>query len=184
MIFFRIILILLTFWLGGFVWFIDQMNVNTSLIKDKYDAIIVLTGAKGRIDTGIKLLSENKARHLFISGVGKDASLKDLSKYIDSFPESEITDLQYKITLGHNATSTEENAIESMQWVKSNNYKTIILVTSDYHMLRSLFLFERYLPDSEIIPFYSSKSNISLQLAFLEYNKYLFFIFYKNFNEE
>lgn len=184
MIFFRIILILFTFWLGGFVWFIDQMNVKTNVIDHKYDAIIVLTGAKGRIDTGLKLLSESKAEHLFISGVGQDVSLKDLGKYIDSLSENEIKNLEHKITLGHAATSTEENAIESMQWVKSNDYKSIILVTSDYHMLRSLFLFERYLLNTEIIPFYSSKSNISLQIAFLEYNKYLFFIFYKNFIEE
>lgn len=184
MIFFRIMLISLVIWLAGFIWFIDQMNLNQKFMNHKYDAIIVLTGAKGRIDTGIKLLSENKARHLFISGVGQNANLSDLSKYIDSFSEDDIHALEQKITLGHTATSTEENAVESMKWIKNNNYNSIILVTSNYHMLRSLFLFQRYLPNIEIMPFYSSRSSKSLKLTFLEFNKYLFFIFYKNFIED
>jgi uncharacterized SAM-binding protein YcdF (DUF218 family) len=181
---FRVTIIILIVWFTGFVWFIDQMNQPNNLKKQQFDAIIVLTGARGRIDSGIKLLSENFADKLFISGVGKNVKLDDLSQFIESVPTEDIGNLKDKITLGHFATSTEENAIETLEWLKQNNFNKIILVTSNYHMLRSVFLFEHYMPNIKIMPFFSSKNSISLKYAFIEYNKYLLCVAYKNIIED
>jgi uncharacterized SAM-binding protein YcdF (DUF218 family) len=168
--------LLVILWLLGFIFFIYNISTLENVIDKKADAIIVLTGAKGRIDTGIQLLWQKNAAHLFVSGVGKNAVLSDLSKYLDSFTSNQIKSIEDFITLGHEANSTEENALETAQWIKDNNYKSIILVTSNYHIPRSLYLFKHFMPHISIIAHPSKNKNISLKLAFLEYNKFIFCI--------
>jgi uncharacterized SAM-binding protein YcdF (DUF218 family) len=180
MIFFRIFNILflpIALWLLGFCWFLEKINIAEPQINKKYDAIVVLTGAKGRIDTGMQLLWDKHAEHLFVSGVGQYAILKDLSQYLDSFTPKQAESLKSSITLGHLASSTEENALETLHWIRDKHYKNIILVTSNYHIPRSLYLFESLMPEINFTPYPLVKSHISLKLAFIEYNKYLYVIF-------
>ncbi len=175
MIFFkilRILFLIIFLWLAGFVLFLSNINYKNVTLNEKADAIIVLTGAKGRIDAGLHLLSSGHGEHLFISGVGQKAPLKDLSKFLSSFPADQVQSLESFITLGHFADSTEGNAIESLEWIKRHNYKRIILVTSNYHMPRSLCLFKHFIPDITIIP-YPVINNVNYPLAFQEYNKFL-----------
>ena len=130
-------------WFVGFMWFaahvalIEPENPNSTT-----DAIIVLTGDKGRIDTGIRLLKEKKSEELFISGVNPDVKIEDLTsgKLIPCC-----------ITLGYMADNTEQNASESAGWIKANKIKSVRLVTSNYHMVRSKTAFEANIPDIEII---------------------------------
>jgi uncharacterized SAM-binding protein YcdF (DUF218 family) len=183
MIFFRIISILFLGWIIGLAWFINQVESTQSKNLEKSDAIVVLTGSKGRIDAGIELLLEKKANYLFVSGVGQKAPLDDLSQYLSSFNPKQIEPLKSSIFLGHFASSTEENALETAYWVKQHHYKKIILVTSNYHMPRSLFLLRKAMPDVEIVPYQVVKNkkywkNIpTLKLILLEYNKLLFLYF-------
>ncbi len=182
MIFFRILIIscfLLLIWFIGFVYFVGKIPQTEPTLPEKADAIIVLTGARGRIDAGLILLSGGCAEKLFISGVGQKADLADLSQYLVSFPAQKTTELKSSITLGHFASSTEENAIESLEWINQHNYKKIILVTSNYHMPRSLYLFERSMPNIVFIPYHVIRpgspwqSSSSFKVTFLEYNKLL-----------
>lgn len=174
--FFKILFLILILWIIGFGCFVQQISKDQTSLTQKSDAIIVLTGAKGRIDVGLHLLQQKQADHLFISGVGYKVELEDLSKYLTSFPASQVKNIKNSITLGHFANTTEENAIESSVWVKQNNFNKIILVTSNYHMPRSLYLFKKYMPEVTIIPYsFTKEMNIkaSLNIAFLEYNKFL-----------
>lgn len=170
--FLTVIFLIIIVYLSGFAWFSKQISYKETILKEKADAIIVLTGAKGRIDMGLRLLSQGHGAYLFISGVGQNAALNELSKFLSTFPRSQVKYLEHLITLGHEAESTEGNALESMQWLKERHYKKIILVTSNYHMIRSLYLFKHFIPDVEVIP-YPFINKFSLQLVFLEYNKYL-----------
>ena len=97
MIFFRIISILFLGWIIGLAWFINQVESTQSKNLEKSDAIVVLTGSKGRIDAGIELLLENKANYLFVSGVGQKAPLDDLSQYLSSFNPKQIEPLKSSI---------------------------------------------------------------------------------------
>mgnify|MGYP006074895259 CR=1 FL=1 len=190
MIFFRIISFILLCWIAGFIWFLYQFESTNINDLKKSDAIIVLTGSQGRIDAGINLLLENKAPILFISGVGKKSKLKDLSKYLISYNHKQLKPLESSIYLGHFASTTKENAIETAQWITKHNCKKIILVTSDYHMQRSLLWLKEYMPNVEITPFQVVKNidnkdqswkNIpSLKLIILEYNKLIFSYFIGN----
>ena len=50
------------------------------------------------------------------------------------------------------ATSTMGNAIETADWIKKSGFNSIILVTANYHMPRSLMLFRHIMPEIRIIP--------------------------------
>lgn len=135
------------FWLVGLLLFVE--NIPRPKPDDTLtDAVVVLTGGPGRINRGIELLASEKARELLISGVGADAPMRDLISD-NALPKSR---LECCVTLGRAARDTRENAIEAAGWAASRNIVSIRLVTSDFHMPRSLLEFERRLPQLQIIP--------------------------------
>lgn len=122
--------------LGGFAAFYESVDFHNQ--PQKADAIVVLTGGSGRVATGVELLENEAAPKLFITGVGKDAGVKDILNEMD-LPE----DLLTKIELGHEAENTIGNAVEARSWLVDNQISSIILVTSNYHMPRSMLTFKR-----------------------------------------
>lgn len=170
-------------WIMGFVWFVGLIPDRISKIDGVTDAIVVLTGGSGRIDAGFMLLAEGKAKKLFISGVGKNANLEDISK-ISTFHQNNKANLKSNIALGYEAYNTVENAIETMNWMRQNNVHSIILVTSNYHIPRSLAEFQLIMQDHKIIayPVISNAIKIekwwmfpgTMKLIFLEYNKFIY----------
>lgn len=178
MSFFKSLLLIFIIWFFGFVAFVSNIHFSKDEISEEADAIIVLTGAKGRLDAGFDLLIAKKAKQLFISGVGKDTSLNDLLSKLSNIDQKKLN--RENIFIGHMASSTQENAIETENWVKENNIRSIILVTSNYHMIRSLLEMERLMPDVKIIPYQVVKNigfwkNLdNLKLILLEYHKFIF----------
>lgn len=165
-------------WLIGLFMFVERIprapeNANVT------DAVVVLTGGPGRIDRGVALLAEAKADEMLISGVGPDVRRTDL------ISDSDLSDgiLTCCVTLGRAARDTRENAIEAAGWAASRGISSIRLVTSDFHMPRSLLEFEHRLPDTQILPEPVSTHNIQLDgwwsrpgtalLLAGEYTKYL-----------
>lgn len=180
----RVSVILFLFWLIGLIWFI-------SIIPDKLEdkdtvtnSIVVLTGGKNRLLTGFKLLEENKAEKLLISGVDEKANMADLKQIYNKYTSEEMKSYEDRITLGHYATNTYSNALETALWMKANKFKSLRLVTSNYHLPRSLIEFQSAMPDIKIIPHPVFTDNFELnkwwlfpmtvKLIMLEYNKYLF----------
>ena len=168
--------ILVTAWAILFLVFcVGTIGIKyTPLIQS--DAIVVLTGGTDhRIEAGINLLKQNWAKTLFISGVNKIVRNKDLLKESDS-------DLESVIHLGYSAKNTHTNALEVAQWTKENNIKSIILVTSFYHMPRSLLEIKSTQPNLIITPYsvFPSKFDESVSwlhqrcvwYLFLEYHKF------------
>ena len=176
-------LLTLMVWIGGYGAFLS--NVQTTIPHDpseKTDAIVVLTGGNFRIATGLDLFAKELAPELMITGVHKTVTEKDVRamwKGSTSLPEC-------CITLGYEATSTFENALETETWVKENNIKSIRLVTSTYHVQRALIEFNNMLKDTKIIihpvekPDYDSEDVLFWKITFDEYNKTLYrsFILY------
>lgn len=167
-------------WALGFVLFTRYINSFDIDTNTKTDAIIVLTGGRNRISEGIKLLNENLADKLFISGVPENISIGQIEK------QAKIkADDENKIELGRKAKNTIENAIETEEWIKKNNIKSIRLVTSSYHIPRSLQEFIVYVTmgnDLEVVlnPIYSPNVNHkwwkswgTFRLLMMEYNKFL-----------
>ena len=176
------LILLISLWVIGFILFSSYaIGIKYRPLKSA-EAIVALTGGSDRIKEAIQLLKDSKADRLFISGVNENVTGYHLLKEVE--PK-----WQEKIELGYWAKTTRMNAIETAEWIKKNNISSIILVTSFYHMPRSLLEINRILPDLEITPFavfpksFEENTNwlhtrYAWQL-FLEYHKFLVDYFFK-----
>ena len=166
-------LILLVGWFLGFLTFGFYAYMLKFSPAQNADAIVVLTGGADRLSTALDLLDKQKAPRLFISGVNSRVSMGSLFQNIDE-------NLIDRIELGYKAENTFENAQETKEWVKKNNIHSILLVTSFYHMPRSLFELKDAMSDTQIYPVpvfiqdsYHWARTRSAWLVFVEYNKFI-----------
>lgn len=164
---------LVLLWLGGFAWFVHRATLAEPPSPDA-DGIVVLTGGADRIRHGLRLLSEHKADHLLVTGIGGHAGLAALARHagIDPAP------LASQVTLGRGAQSTRGNASEIAAWAKANGFHSLIVVTAYYHMPRALAEIGSALPDvtlypSQVTPSGSDEDPEGLRLLLEEYVKYL-----------
>lgn len=111
------------------------------------EAIIILTGGHGRVEKGFELLKKIK-QPVFISGVARRVQLHDLLK-VHPLP----MELNRYIEVDSLSLDTQDNARQTAHWVQKNGYNSIILVTSYYHIPRSLIEFKRFAPHLKIIPY-------------------------------
>jgi uncharacterized SAM-binding protein YcdF (DUF218 family) len=113
------------------------------------DGIVVLTGdGGGRVSEGFKLLEEDRAQRLLISGVNPKATDREVMLAQDAPPAL----FQCCTDIGREATDTIGNAKETAQWAKQHGFKRIIVVTSDFHMARSLTELRMAMPKVEFVP--------------------------------
>ena len=172
-------------WLLGLSWFVSRMEntVPANALPDA-DAIIVLTGGSERVEAGLKLLTLGKGKMLFISGVGEGVKLSELLQNASiTLPDSIQHEYKDRVVLGRNALDTKGNAQEVTAFASRNKYHRLILVTSNYHMERSLLEFKRVLPDAVLYPFPVMSEHVILEhwwsypgtrsLILSEYHKFL-----------
>ena len=108
--------------------------------NNRADAIVVLTGGLGRVSKGFELFAGGKALHLILAGVAKDATLESI------FFQKDLVHDKVNIILEKGSTSTYENAVEIKKIIEAKSIKSIILITSFYHMKRASYTFSRVLP--------------------------------------
>ena len=133
-------------WGFGLFRFADAIPVKVDDPDTHTDAIVVLTGGSGRLDEGLKLLEQGAADKLFISGVYKGIDIVNLLRAYRENPK----DLNCCVEIGH-AEDTISNAAETSRWVKKHGIHSIRLVTSGYHMPRSVLEFEFVMPHITLI---------------------------------
>ena len=172
-------------WLCGFAAFANRINNYPLDDTTHTGAVIALTGGRYRIAEAVNILNQGKADKLFISGVSRKSSLDDIKKR----QKLNIND-ESGVSLGHQARDTIGNARETVAWLQKNNISSIRLVTSNYHVERSIAEFKARDPNLKIIPHpvYSDKvekkwwkSWHTFSLIFSEYNKFLFVYIRCNF---
>jgi uncharacterized SAM-binding protein YcdF (DUF218 family) len=112
------------------------------------DAVVVLTGGVGRLDAGIALLDRGFGRRLFVSGVHPGVELNALLRQAPAVREGR----DCCITLGHGALDTRGNAVETAAWAAGAGVKSLLLVTSNYHIERSLIEFRSAMPGIAVVP--------------------------------
>ncbi|HEY3920213.1 MAG TPA: YdcF family protein [Stellaceae bacterium] len=171
--------LLAVLWLVGLWRFAETIPRSVAEPDRATDAIVVLTGGALRVEGGLRLLAEGKAKKLFISGVYRGVDVAELLHVSRQSPDSAAC----CIVLGHAAADTAGNARETAQWMRQEGYHSLRLVTASYHMPRSLLEFARAMPDKEIVPnpvFPESlhdsrwwRSRTTVLLIAGEYTKYL-----------
>tara|TARA_B100001027_G_scaffold42540_1_gene27343 strand:+ start:71 stop:649 length:579 start_codon:yes stop_codon:yes gene_type:complete len=157
----------------SFLQEIKNNEINTVANINKIDGIVVLTGDQYRIAKGIALLKNYPDKKLLISGVNKNINTIDIMK---EFPNNKNF-FQCCIDIGKDAKNTFENIIETFEWMKSNEFNSIIIVTSDYHVPRVKLEINRFIDNQQI--FYEAvktgegESILRLKKITLEYIKYI-----------
>lgn len=132
----------------GFVLFSANVMRTPIAAGEKADAIVVLTGGQLRIQEGARLLKDGYGARLLISGVNTKTGQADLIR---------ITGLDSKtfeccVDLGYTALDTIGNASEIEAWANANRFRSLVVVTSNYHMPRTLVELSRTLSNLRIIP--------------------------------
>lgn len=163
----RLLAVSLLGWMLGFIWF--AVLLPQPLDSRPTDAIVVLTGGAGRIDRGIALLEAKTAKRMLISGVDRSVRPGELAVEYDT-PEALFACC---ITLGREAIDTRSNAIETARWLERRDYKTVRLITTDWHMRRAALELRQALPERVAIVYDAVPSRPSLTILVREYNKYL-----------
>jgi uncharacterized SAM-binding protein YcdF (DUF218 family) len=151
---FRIVvcmIVLLALWAASVLGFAVYANSYKLEEWAKADGIIVLTGGGGRIEYGLDLLANARGRGLFISGVHPDVPVDEILHMAPKQDRKPLAKMLDKITLGRQATNTIGNAQESLAWVHRNYYRSVLLVTADYHMPRALLEFKMQLPSNVVL---------------------------------
>ena len=133
----------------GFAVFLSEVSFYRKDVADsRADGIVVLTGGVARVDEAVKLLNAKKGERLLISGVHPSASRAVLAK---TFAVDEDR-FNCCVDVDHKALDTVGNAIETADWVAEHGYRSVLVVTNDYHMPRSLLELHSALGDIELIP--------------------------------
>ena len=119
---------------------------------DKKEAIVVLTGDRGRIPRAIELLRERGTPLLLVSGAGRRVTKRDLINQ-QGDAAAFIHETWERIEMESESGTTVENALESGKILAKNGIHRVILVTSDYHMPRALKVFQIVKGEFEYFPY-------------------------------
>jgi uncharacterized SAM-binding protein YcdF (DUF218 family) len=133
---------------AGFARFLALAAAGPEAPERPTDGIAVLTGGAERVETGLRLLREGRARVLLVSGVHRGVTLADLA-HLAAMPPEELAG---RVTLGHEATSTRGNAAEIAAWARAEHLGSLRIVTAGYHMPRALLELRRALPEAALLP--------------------------------
>jgi len=145
-------------WIVGFLVFVSDVPREVQSRASVTDAVVVLTGGSMRLEIGFDLLKDGRASAMFVSGVNKGLTARDLFKLETSREEA----LLGSVEVGYGAQNTLENAVETAGWMRRRGFQSFYLVTASYHMPRSLGEFDRQMTDTEIIPYPVFPENVHL----------------------
>jgi uncharacterized SAM-binding protein YcdF (DUF218 family) len=153
----------------GFALFSVTLGKPAPKDAPNADAIVVITGGKGRIEHAALLLAQGKGKRLLIAGADPSVRKADLVKRLGG--RQKLFDCC--VDLGSESVDTRSNAEEARRWIEQRHYKSVRLVTSDWHMRRARYEFNhQFGHDVKIIPD-AVRTEPNFMTLFAEYNKYL-----------
>jgi uncharacterized SAM-binding protein YcdF (DUF218 family) len=164
-------------WVAGLARFAALIPDQLADDGSATDAVVVLTGGSGRLDAGLDLLVQGRAGKLFVSGVYRGLDVQRLLLAA----RRDRAGIEGRVAIG-DAVNTAANARETAAWTRAEGVRSLRLVTSAYHMPRSLLEFRRALPEATVIPHPVFSENVkpdwwawpgTLGLVAGEYHKYL-----------
>jgi uncharacterized SAM-binding protein YcdF (DUF218 family) len=124
-------------WASGLAAFAARVQQSTPQADPApADGIVVLTGANSneRIAAAVDLLTEHKGRRVLVSGVNREVTREQLRAA--SGTVRRLYDCC--VDLGFTAADTVGNARETAEWARTMRFKSLIVVTTDYHMPRAM----------------------------------------------
>lgn len=133
---------------AGFFWFLTTLDRSEAATGAPADGIVALTGGSQRINDAVDLLVRGRGRRLLITGVNEKTSLTEIARLN---PEGERL-FDCCVDLDYRARNTIGNAIGTRRWVQRHGFRSLIIVTSNYHMPRTLVELGSALPSVRLVP--------------------------------
>jgi uncharacterized SAM-binding protein YcdF (DUF218 family) len=133
----------------GFLWFAGSVAGDEVRLEGKADGIVALTGGASRLSDAVDLLASGRGRRLLISGVSPTTNVGDLMRRV---PDHERW-FDCCIDLDYSAVNTIGNAVETRRWARGHGFRSLIVVTSSYHMPRAMLELTHQLPDARLIAY-------------------------------
>ena len=134
---------------AGFAGFLFNLRATEVRPERKADGIVVLTGGSSRVSDAMELLAAGYGKRLLISGVHPTIAAADISR---SVQEGQGL-FHCCVDLDHSAVNTRSNALETKRWAKERGFKSLVVVTSNYHMPRAIVELSHAMPDTALVPF-------------------------------
>ncbi|MDA9189732.1 YdcF family protein [bacterium] len=134
----------------SFVLFSHHESINTEefFFEKRPDLMVVFTGDSGRIPYALKLYDDYQFPKLFITGVYAKNTVESL---VRKYGKEKIDPSQ--IEIDYLAQNTVGNIVATLRYLKDQgNIKNVLIITHDYHILRSKFLMNK-IKDSETLPY-------------------------------
>jgi uncharacterized SAM-binding protein YcdF (DUF218 family) len=134
---------------AGFVWFVWHVPAEEIALDRNADGIVVLTGGASRVADALELLAEGRGKRLLVSGVHPTTNIAEIARQLPRY-EKIITE---RVDLDYAAVNTVGNALGTRRWVRERGFRSLIVVTSSYHMPRTMAELAKQMPDIVLIPF-------------------------------
>ena len=177
--------------IAGFFWWVlllfntfpKKVYLNSPFEISGKVGVVVLTGGKNRIEKGVDILSKGYGDKLLISGVFMPSEIE--AKFSLEREKKEL--FKCCVSFDQKSKNTLENAEEVEKWLNQNkDIKSIILVSSYYHLPRSMMILEKKIKsDVKIYPTPAIQKNnfenqilFHLKLIISEYFKVLYTIIF------
>ncbi|HEY1615060.1 MAG TPA: YdcF family protein [Rhizomicrobium sp.] len=170
-------LVALGAYLVGFFVFVSHLPGKPSP-NVRGEAVVALTGSEERLDAAVALFEHGVGKRLLISGVHPFITREHLKRVVHGGRRFDCC-----VDLGFAATNTHGNATEAAQWVGAHGYRSLVVVTANYHMPRSLIELSSAMPGVRLVPYPVQEEDVAdgkwwldphaLRTLQVEYAKYL-----------
>ncbi|WP_202395915.1 YdcF family protein [Stappia sediminis] len=134
---------------GSFFRFASMVSEVSPPAVLSSDGIVVLTGGSDRITQALHLFKASEAKRLLISGVHPQTTREQIVRTTDS----DMKLFECCVDLDRKALNTTDNARETAKWAHREGFSELLVVTSSYHMPRSLLELQAAMPDITLVPY-------------------------------
>jgi uncharacterized SAM-binding protein YcdF (DUF218 family) len=153
----------------GFVLFAFTLGKPASAKAQPTDAAVVLTGGSGRIEHAVDVLRDGGAKRLLVAGADPSVTKVDLARRVPASGKL----IKCCVDLGSESVDTRSNAEEASRWLAQHRFRSVRLITSDWHMRRARYEFDKALGSKYRLVTDGVPTEPSFLTLFAEYNKYV-----------
>lgn len=158
--------LLISLGFGAYIIKLPMAFSHTGAVTNS--GLVVLTGGSGRIGGALKQIELGYTGPILITGVHPSVTKNDL------FAGKQLQPAQLnRITLDYVAQTTRQNVLVAQEWARQQGISDAGLITSHYHMPRSVWLFQLFAPYLKVEPMPVVPVQVSLGLLVREYLKLL-----------